>query len=360
MSRILILANSSAGFYDFRIELAHAMMAEGHKVMISLPDTVKTGQIAEEGVEVIHTSINRRGMNPVQDAALLRSYRKLMREKKPDLVLTYTIKPNVYGGLAAASLGIPSVASVTGLGSAFQQPGLKRTLVTLLYRAGLRKARCVFFQNAENMGIFDSFGIKGESSRLVPGSGVDLNTHGAEPYPEDGQVRFLFVGRMMKEKGIEEYLAAAAKLHSDRVVFQTVGYCDEDYQAQLDAAEARGEIAQLGFQTEMHSFYTQCSAAVMPTYHEGMSNVLMEASSTARPVIASRISGCREIVDEGSTGFLFEPRNAGSLIEALEKFIALPVPERASMGRNARAKMEREFDRRTVTAAYMEEIHGII
>ena len=360
MSTVLILANSSAGFYDFRIELARAMRKEGMRVAISLPDTVKTDQIAGEGVEVIHTPINRRGMDPRQDFALLLAYRKLMKEIRPDLVMTYTIKPNVYGGLAAASLKIPVIASVTGLGSAFQNPGLKRTLVQTLYRAGLRRARCVFFQNAENMGIFENSGIRGASARLVPGSGVDLDTHRAEPYPADDGVRFLFVGRMMKEKGIEEYLAAAAALHSERVVFQTVGYCDEDYQEMLDAAEERGEIRQLGFQTEMHEFYTQCSAAVMPTYHEGMSNVLMEASSTARPVIASDISGCREIVEEGATGFLFEPRSLKSLTEALRKFIALPNAERAQMGRRAREKMEREFDRRKVTAAYMEEIHGII
>ncbi|WP_130837348.1 glycosyltransferase family 4 protein [Lachnoclostridium sp. Marseille-P6806] len=359
MGTVLILGNSSAGLYDFRNGLVQALLAE-HRVIVSLPDTVKTELLAAEGCEVVLTPINRRGMNPAQDFRLLREYRRLLRTFRPDLVLTYTIKPNVYGGMACAAAGIPYIQTVTGLGSAFQKGGAVRRLVCCLYRAGMRRADCVFFQNEENRETFRRFGLLRGRTRLVSGSGVDLTAHPFAAYPEDAVVRFLFVGRMMREKGIGEYLAAAEALHSETVEFQLLGYCDEDYQSLLDEKERAGVIRQLGFHTGVNRFYHVCSAVVLPTYHEGMSNVLMEASASGRPVIASDISGCREIFEEGRTGFGCRPKSAESLTEALRRFLLLDRERRAEMGRRAREKMEREFDRRRVTAAYMEEAERIL
>lgn len=355
----MILANSSAGLYDFRNELVQALLQE-HKVVVSLPDEVKTKELEEEGCEVVRTQLSRRGTNPVKDLALLARYRKLLRKYKPDLVLTYTIKPNVYGGMACAAAGIPYIATVTGLGSAFEKGGLLTSVASTLYRQGLRKASCVMFQNVENRELFRRSGMVSGRSRLVTGSGVNLATHSFEPYPQGPVTRFLYVGRMMREKGIGEFLEAAKALHSDQVEFDLIGYCDEDWQDKLDAAEKEGWIRQLGFQTQMHGFYKKASAVVLPTYHEGMSNVLMEASATGRPVIATRISGCREIFDEGITGFGCAPGSAKSLIEALQKFLALDPASRAAMGRSAREKMQREFDRKRVTQDYLEEINAAI
>ena len=355
----MILANSSAGLYDFRNELITALQKR-HHVIACLPDTVKTGLLTEEGVEVIATPINRRGVNPAQDGKLLHQYRSLMKEKKPELVLTYTIKPNVYGGMAAQSLGIPYIATVTGLGSAFEKSGPLQAMAQLLYEQGLKKASCVFFQNEENQRIFLSSGLVRGRHRLVKGSGVNLDFHRFEPYPEDEVTRLLFVGRMMKEKGIDELLDAAKALHARNVEFQLLGYCDEDYQSLLDEKEKEGIITQLGFDPDAHEYYKRASAVVMPTYHEGMSNVLMEASATGRPVIATNISGCREIFEEGITGYGCAPRSSEALIQAVRKFLLLSRAERAAMGRSARAKMEREFDRRGVVAAYLEEAERAI
>ena len=354
MSKILILANSSSGLYDFRNELLQAFLKH-HQVIASLPDDTKTELLKAEGVQVEMTPINRRGMNPLQDLRLYFTYRKMLRRINPDLVLTYTIKPNVYGGMACASLGIPYLATVTGLGSAFEKNGPVLHLVQMLYRAGLKKASCVFFQNEENQRIFRSANLVSGRYRLVRGSGVNLKTHRFEPYPEDDMTRFLYVGRMMKEKGIEELLDAAKALHSLSVEFQILGYCDEDYQAILDEREKEGVITQLGFHPDVQAYYKRASAVVMPTYHEGMSNVLMEASATGRPVIATNISGCREVFEEGVTGLGFAPKSSEALIQALKKFLALSRNERAMMGRSALAKMEREFDRVKVVEAYLEE-----
>lgn len=360
MQTILILANSSGGLYDFRNELVLRLLTE-YRVVASLPDTVRTSQLEAEGVEVMETPINRRGVNPIEDFKLLLNYRKLLKQVKPDLVLTYTIKPNIYGGICCRMAHIPYITTITGLGSTFQKKGLLLQLIVRLYQTGLRKARCVFFQNAQNQEIFARHHIKGQKSRLVSGSGVDLQRHTIEPYPSDtDDTHFLYVGRMMREKGIEEYLEAARQLHSPEVKFELLGYCDEDYQELLDSYEAQGFVKQLGFDPEVHSYLKKASALVLPTYHEGMSNVLMEASATGRPVIASAISGCKEIFDEGKTGFGFKPQDTEDLVRALKEFLKLSAAEREAMGKSARTKMEAQFDRRKVAEAYKQEIDAIL
>lgn len=355
--KVLILANSSGGLYDFRNELVVKLL-EKYQVVVSLPDKVRTKELAQEGCKVVYTPINRRGVNPLEDMKLLQSYRKLLQQEKPDLVLTYTIKPNIYGGFCCGRRKIPYISTVTGLGSTFQKEGFLLKMIVAMYRIGLKKAVCVFFQNEENKNIFEKYHIKGRASRLVNGSGVNLRRHALEPYPGGDEVRFLFVGRMMKEKGIEELLSAARKLHGQRILFELLGYCDEDYQDRLDEEEREGVIRQLGFHPDVHEYLKNCSALVLPTYHEGMSNVLMEASATGRPVITTNISGCREIFEEGITGFGCEPKNSQDLICALEKFLKLSQEEREKMGQNARKKVEQEFDREKVVQAYFEEIEN--
>lgn len=359
MSRILILTNFSGGLYDFRNEFVKALLAE-HEVFISLPDDVKTKELREEGAKIIQTPINRRGVNPVEDLKLCRRYCNIIKEIKPDLVVTYTIKPNIYGGFCARVLKVPYISTITGLGGAFDRKGLFLQLIIRMYRAGLRGAECVFFQNRENREIFKNYKIAAKKDRLVMGSGVNLERHMFEPYPEHEETHFMFVGRVMKERGILEFLEAAKTLHSDKIFFDILGYCEEDYQKTLEELEKQGVIHQLGFHTEVHPYLVNASAIVIASFHEGMSNALIESAATGRPVIASRISGCLEAFEEGKTGFGFTPGSAEELIQAMEKFLALPYEKRAAMGQEARRKMEREFDRKLVTAAYMDEVKTIL
>ena len=359
MGKVLILINSSGGLYDFRNEFVQALTAE-HQVYVSMPDDVKEKELKAEGCRIIRTPINRRGINPLEDLKLYRTYSRLMGELKPDLVITYTIKPNVYGGFAAGRRKIPYIATITGLGGAFDRKGLFLKLVITMYRMGLKRAACVFFQNEENRGIFQRMGITAKKTRMVMGSGVNLERHHYEEYPAGEETHFLFVGRVMKERGILEYIEAARALHSDRVHFDIMGYCDEDYQDLLNELEGQGILRQIGFHTEVHPYLAAASAIVVASFHEGMSNALIEGAATGRPVIASNISGCLEAFEEGKTGFGFTPGNGQELIRAMEKFLALPVEERASMGRRGREKMEREFDRRLVTEAYMDEVSKIL
>lgn len=359
MGKVLILINSSGGLYDFRNEFVQALTAE-HQVYVSMPDDVKEKELKAEGCRIIRTPINRRGINPLEDLKLYRSYSRLMGELKPDLVITYTIKPNVYGGFAAGRRKIPYIATITGLGGAFDRKGLFLKLVITMYRMGLKKAACVFFQNEENRGIFQRMGITAKKTRMVMGSGVNLERHHYEEYPAGEETHFLFVGRVMKERGILEYIEAARALHSDRVHFDIMGYCDEDYQDLLNELEGQGVLRQIGFHTEVHPYLAAASAIVVASFHEGMSNALIEGAATGRPVIASNISGCLEAFEEGRTGFGFTPGNGQELIAAMQKFLALSVAERAAMGRRGREKMEKEFDRRLVTEAYMDEVSKIL
>ena len=360
--KVLILANNASGLYDFRNELLLRLLKE-YEVHVSLPDEEDVPEIAEEGCVVHHTFLERRGMNPVKDSKLMLQYLKLMRQVKPDVVLTYTIKPNIYGSLCCRVLKVPYIVNITGLGSAFENDGLLRKLVVFLYKTALKKAECVFFQNSKNRDIFTGFHIKGKKERLVPGSGVNLDRHIFEEYPgKDEPVKLLFVGRIMKEKGIDELLFAAEKIKQEfpDVIFELAGSYEDDYKELIEEKEKAGIVQFIGYHKIIHPFYKKASAAVMPSYHEGMSNVILEASATGRPVLASDIPGCREGFDDGVTGIGFVPRNSVAFYEAVKRFLKLSYEERKEMGKNARKKIEREFDRRIVVESYIEEIQKII
>ena len=360
--RVLILANNASGLYDFRNELLLRLLKE-YEVHVSLPDEDEVPEIAEEGCTVHHTFLERRGMNPVKDGKLMIQYLKLIRTVKPDVVLTYTIKPNIYGSLSCRLLSIPYIVNITGLGSAFEDDGMLRKLVVFLYKVALKKASCVFFQNAKNRDIFARFGIQGRKECLVPGSGVNLDRHVFEKYPEENEpVRLLFVGRIMKEKGIDELLYAAKKIKQEfpEVIFELVGSYEDDYKELIEEKEKAGIVQFTGYQKIIHPFYKKASAAVMPSYHEGMSNVVLEAAATGRPVLASDIPGCREGFDDGITGIGFAPRDSQAFYEAVKRFLNLSYEERKEMGKNARKKIEREFDRKIVVESYIEEIGKII
>ena len=365
MKKALILANSSSGLYDFRNELLLGLMDEGFEVVVSLPDDLKNKELNEEGCRTVHTEINRRGVNPVQDMALVRDYIKLIRKEKPSIVITYTIKPNIYGGFVCGLLKVPYVSTVTGLGTTFERGGMLLRLIVFMYKTALKKCRCLFFQNSTNKEVFEKHGIRAKKHVVVNGSGVNLDKHNKEDYPghADDVTRFLYIGRIMKEKGTDEYLYAARELHKkygDKVSFAGIGYFDDEYEAKVKEAEAEGYFKMIPYQKDIHPYIKECDAVVHPSYHEGMSNVLMEASATGRPVIASDISGCREIVDKDKSGFLFAPRDKEALLEALVRFTELPLDQRKAMGEAARSYVEQKFDRRSIILTYINEIKEII
>lgn len=360
--RILVLANFDVGLYNFRKELLQTFIDEGYEVFISLPEGERVSDLVEMGCEFIETAVNRRGTNIKEDLALVKKYRQIMKEISPDVVLSYTIKPNVYGGIAASSLRIPYISNVTGLGTSIENKGILPILTKQLYKIGIRNSSCVFFQNSTNRDFFVNNKIVSGKHKLIPGSGVNLNKFSVLDFPDNSSIDFVFISRVMKDKGIDHYLEAAEciKKKYPGMNFHICGFCEESYEDILKHKQDAGVITYHGMVSDIKGILQDMHCVILPTYHEGMSNVLQEASASGRPCLCSDIPGCREIVDDGVTGFLFEAKSTQSLIDAIEKFLALSYEEHKQMGINARKKVEKEFSRQIVIDAYIEEINKIM
>ena len=357
---ILIFTNSIGGLYSFRKEVVKAIIVSGYEVYISEPnDDERVRYFEGIGCHIIKTEFDRRGINPLKDLGLMMRYRKIIRQLKPRAVLTYTIKPNIYGGMACRLCGVPQLANVTGLGDAVENGGWLQKLTVTLYKIGLGNARCIFFQNASNRDFFIKNGIVDENSILLPGSGVNLQHHVFQKYPTDeGKIRFLFIGRLLKDKGIEEYFETAKAIEEKYpfTEFQILGSVEGPYQAKLDELVKEGIVKHLGTTSDVRPFIGAVECTIMPSYHEGMSNVNLESQAAGRPVITTNVPGCKETVDEGITGYLVESKSSENLISAVERFIALPYSQKVVMGQNGREKVKREFDRRIVIDAYLKAL----
>ena len=351
MSKILMITNHSYMLYRFRLELIQELMKK-HEVVLSMPFVGHEDDFQAMGLRCIKTDVDRRGINPATDLKLFHTYQRLLRNEQPDLVITYSIKPNIYGGLACAIAGIPYCANVQGLGTAFQRKGLAQ-FVTVLYKLALGKAKTVFFENKANAEEFFRRGIiSAEKATVLPGAGINLEQYPYTPYPKNETVHFLYLGRIMKEKGMDELFYAVKRLHDEGAAFtlDLVGFFEDAYKEQVEALAAGGIAVFHGFQPDPRPFYAAADCVVMPSYHEGMSNVNLEAAATGRPVITTDIPGCREAVEDGVTGLLCRAGSGEDLYGAMKRFLELPPAARTAMGRAGRKKMEREFDKKMVVA----------
>ena len=364
--KILILANDTTYTYNLRNELIERFVADGHEVVVAAQALLLQDELKALGCRLINIETNRHGTNPLSDLGLLMKFKKVLREEKPDVALTYNIKPNAYGGMACRQTKTHYLPNITGLGTAVEYPGLMQKLSTKLYKAGVAKADCIFFQNEENRQFFlDHRMMKPDArTRLLPGSGVSLKVHKAMDYPEDsGPINFIFIARVMKEKGIDLYLGAAKRIHREHAntMFHICGRCDDErYLGLLKEAEKDGYIRYHGEQKNMLPFFEMAHCIVHPSYYpEGMSNVLLEAAAHCRPIIATDRAGCRETVDAGKSGFVIPIKDEDALVKALESFLAMSYESKREMGLAGRKKIETEFDRQLVVQAYSEEISRI-
>lgn len=362
MKKILILINGDVCAYNLRKEVVRRLLLEGYEVYISLPYGEKVELFKQMGCKFIDTQIDNRGTNPLNDFKLFAFYDKLIKRVSPDLVLTYTIKPTIYGGMACRFNGVPYIVNVTGLGTAVENESILQKFIIALYHIALKKVNCVFLQNEENREFFVDHKIALGKHRLIPGSGVNLKEFSLMEYPDDSVVNFLFIGRIMKEKGIDQYLDAAQIIRHKypNTRFYLLGSYVEDYKEKIEKFQQKGIVTYCGMQADIRPFLKNSHCTIHPTYYpEGMSNVLLETEACGRPIITTNRSGCRETLNDGVNGFLFEPRDTMGLVDRIERFLALPNVEKKKMGLAARAKMEREFDRQIVIDAYLQEIQRI-
>ena len=361
MRKVLILANNDIGLYKFRRELIEELLKE-YEVFISLPDGEFVKELVNLGCEFIETNISRRGTNPFTDLRLMFEYKKILNRVKPDVVLSYTIKPNVYGGMMCRITKTPYIANITGLGTAVENSGVLQSITIFLYKLALKNASCVFLQNKENEEFINSKGIVKGKQKIIPGSGVNLDYYIVLDYPEDENINFLFISRVMKQKGIDQYLDTAKYIRKKypTTQFHILGFCEEAYEDKLKDMHDKGIINYHGMQSDVRKFHKISHCTIHPTYYpEGMSNVLLESAACGRPIITTNRSGCREIVDHGINGYMVEQENSHDLIEKTERFLNLSYEEKKQMGLTGRVKVEKEFDRQIVVGTYIEEIEEI-
>lgn len=364
MSKILFLANHFLTLHSFRKEMIQKMVEEGHEVWLSLPKDPDNEFFERMGCKIIPTTICRRGLNPMQDLKLIRDYKRMIRKVNPDIIFSFTIKPNIYGSLASNKTGHKQVCNITGTGATFLNKGLVATICMNLYRISVRKCHKTFFQNTGDRDFFIQHNmVKADHCEMLPGSGCNLKQHGFKPLPDVGHLNFIYIGRVMKLKGIDEYLECARRIREKypNTTFYIAGWNEEsDYMAKVEDAQNKGWVEYIGFRKDIDKWIEHCHCTILASHGgEGVPNVLLESAAAGRICIASNINGSRDVIDDGKTGYLFEMGNSSDLIDKVERFIALPNEDKAAMGKAGREKIEREFDRQIVVNTYLKEIEAL-
>lgn len=371
--RILFLVNHEVVIYNFRLEIIEKLLANDFEVHVSTPAGERVDKLRKMGTIIHDIRLDRHGMNPIDEASILREYIRLIKTLKPLIVFGFTIKPNIYGAIASRKYHIPFVANITGLGTAVENGGMKQRLTVLMYRfafgAKHGKVQRVFFQNAENEQLFKNNNIASDVFRLLPGSGVNIERFPFIDYPECGNgisgspVKFAFISRIMAEKGIEQYLDAAETIKRlyPTTEFYVAGFFEPEYdRRRFERLVDSGTVVYDGYIEDVGVYMSAMHCIVHPTYYpEGLSNVLLEASSTGRPIITTDRPGCREVCHNNINGYLIPEQSSSALIDAIEQFLKLDKNQKFSMGAAGRKLVEEKFDRQIVVDAYMREVNKV-
>lgn len=363
---VAIFINTSWNIYNFRSGLLKALQKEGYRIVAIAPWDSYVEKLEAMGVEHREIKINNKGINPFEDAKLIYDIYRLYQEVSPDVALHYTIKPNIYGAIAAGILGIPVISNISGLGTVFLNDKLSSKIARLLYRFALRFPQKVFFQNRDDRALFIANKlVQKNKTDLIPGSGIDTTKFIPLQHPHTNQnrsIRFLLIARLVKDKGVLEYVEAAkAFLDVANVSFDILGpfYPGNPTavsERQMQRWQEEGIVGYLGERDDVASVIAQHDCIVLPSYREGLSRVLLEAASMAKPIITTDVPGCREIVEDGVNGYLCQPKSADSLAEQMRKIIKLQPEEREEMGKRGREKVMDEFDEKLVIKKYLEAV----
>lgn len=367
--KIVISSNTSWSIYNFRLNLARELKNQGYEVFIVAPYDKYTERLKEE-FEYHNIWMNNKGTNPIEDMKTTMEFYKLYKKIQPDIVLNYTIKPNIYGTIACSLLGIKTINNIAGLGTLFIKENFVTKIAKWLYKYSQRKADKIFFQNRDDKELFINEGlVKKNKCDVLPGSGVDAKKFvPLEDENKDNKFRFLLIARMLWDKGIGEYVEAAKIIKSKykNVEFQLLGPLDvvnptAITKEQMNIWVDEGLVKYLGVTDDVREFIKKADCIVLPSsYREGTPRTLLESASMAKPIITTDSVGCRDVVDDGVNGFLCKPKNANDLANKMEKMLKLSYEERKTMGEAGRIKMINEFDEKIVINKYLETIKTIL
>lgn len=365
---VLITVNAAWNIWNFRRSLVRSLQADGHRITILAPHDESVPALQASGCRFVPLAMDVKGLNPVADFGLMRRFGRHFRSERPDVVLSYTVKNNLFGALAARPLGLPFIPNITGLGTAFLSGGVLRTIAEGLYRKAFKHPEKVFFQNSDDRDFFIQRNlIRIGQAELVPGSGIDLGHFEMAPFPAaEGPPVFLMIARLLRDKGVAEFVEAARRVKTfvPQARFQLLGALAPENRGAIDPEvvhgwHAEGTIEYLGQASDVRPHIAAASCVVLPSYREGAPRTLIEAAAMGRPIITTDVPGCRSVIEGGVTGYLCAARNGESLAQACLKFLELSDGARAEMGRRGREKMQREFDQAIVIGAYRNALAGL-
>lgn len=369
---IALLTNNDDDVYCFRKELIEGLIAEGYEMLVSCPDGPKFELMRDIPFIYDNPDIDRRGTNPVKDFGLLMHYRSLFKKYRPAVILTYTAKPNVYASIAAHRMGIPVINNLTGLGSVVNESGLKQRFIMWLFKKAYQKSACMMFQNATNMQVAIDEGMVKGDYRLIPGSGVNTDRYPLQVYPDGGDgktgtpVVFNYIGRVLKDKRVDDYIEAAKRIkkiypHTEFNILGFIEPTENHYEAELKQLQEAGIVMYRGSQKDVKPFVARAHCTIHPsTYGEGMSNVLLESASSGRFLITTDNPGCQETVENGKTGYIYHGEDVDALVNAIERFLALPNETRQKMGEAGRERVKENFSREIVVREYKKKIKELL
>lgn len=358
--KILILSNHFITLYNFRKELIHRLVEEGHEVILSMPSSGENQYFINLGCRVIETEVDRRGLNPIKDMKLILNYIKIMKKINPDIIFSYTIKPNIYGSLASNITRYRQVNNITGTGATFLNDNLVSKVARVLYKVSIKHSYKVFFQNSGDRDYFVKNKMVKENYELLPGSGVNLEQYQFTELPKTDIINFIFIGRVMKVKGIEEYLECAKVIKEENmnVNFYIAGFIEEkQYKGIIEEYHNKGIINYIGFQKDIKSWIQKSHCTVLPSHGgEGVPNVILESAAIGRPAIVSNINGSTDVIENNITGYVFKKKDSKSLINQVNKFISLDIKRRKKMAMESRKKVEKYFNRQLIIQKYLDEL----
>lgn len=365
--RIAFVSNTSWSIYNFRLGLIRRLKELGYEVLIIAPKDTLSAKLVAEGFSFQSLYLDNYGSNPLNELRTLRQLIRIYRKYDIQFIFHYTIKPNIYGSIAAKYCGIPSIAITTGLGHLFSFASpVKRKLAGLLYRFALRYSKEVWFLNKEDRETFiESSIVEEEKTFLLPGEGIDINRFKAVSSSSNSTaINFLFAGRIIWDKGLKELAVAAEAIReiNPKANFQLLGFIDPSNPyavpfEQIEEWQRQGLFKYLGETADVRPFIDNCSCLIFPSYREGISRVLLEAAAMSKPIITTDNVGCREVVENGVNGFLCKSRDSEDLINKIKTFLLLTEEERQQMGRNGRKKIIREFDEEIVIREYLQTLN---